>query len=113
LLFSQAAFPEFDYGPASGKQQFSVSVIPLYIFFELLYPESSSGRRGICISAASVAVPEAAMHENTYAVLGQNNIGLARKVLAVKAIAKPMCMQSFSDFKLRLRIFPLDCGHIT
>ena len=41
-------------------------------------------------SFASVAVPEAAMYKNRIVSNGENKIGLARQVLAVEPIAKPI-----------------------
>lgn len=58
-----------------------------------------------------VAVPETAVHQDDRSVLGQHNVGLARKVATVKAEPVSKIVQNPSQFDLWYRIGRMDLRH--
>jgi hypothetical protein len=56
-----------------------------HILPEFLGPEFLSALRVVCVPAAFMAVPEASMNEDHRAVLGQDNVRLAREIVDMEA----------------------------
>lgn len=56
-------------------------------------------------------MPEAAMYENSRAVLGQHDVGTAREITPVQAKAKSRALKEAPDCELRRRVLSADAGH--
>lgn len=59
-----------------------------------------------------MTVPEAAMHPDQRAIFGEDQIGSARKITAMKPEPEAARMQALADDQLRLRVPPPDCSHV-
>jgi hypothetical protein len=60
---------------------------------------------------AVVSMPETAMDENDSPPLGEDNVGLPRQILAMKAETAAHPMQSPPDSQFRLRVLVSDQAH--
>ncbi len=59
-----------------------------------------------------MTVPEAAVNEDRQTVLGEYDVGFARKVLAVQAEASAECVQRAPDRQFRLGVLAPDTAHV-
>ena len=66
-------------------------------------------RRGV--SAAFMAMPEAAVDEADCVVLGKDEVGPAGQALPVKSVPEAAGMEGLTQNQLRFRVFAPDGGH--
>ena len=58
-----------------------------------------------------MAVPEAAVHEDSFLSPGEDDVRLARQILPVKSVPVPRCEQQTPYSPLRTRVLRLYCLH--
>jgi hypothetical protein len=71
--------------PAETAEITRISAVALHVRLELVTPESDVRFRCIRETAASMAMPETAMHEDDRAIFRKNDIGPARQILRMQA----------------------------
>src|SRR5216684_2697507 len=102
--FTQLAFPNRQRLPPLARKLPFISFVPSLVSFELWLPKIQTGFRHPGESAASVTVPEAAMHENNLAPRSENEVGAARQILLVKPVAIAQREDQSADQHLGARV---------
>lgn len=105
LRFTQAALPEFYHEPSGLEQCLPVSPVSSDVFQKLCIPEFGSGGRRRCVPATFVTMPEATMNKDADTIFRQYDIGFSRQLSGVQSKPKPLRMQGFPHFDLRLGVF--------
>ena len=103
-------FPDHARLPTTSAEFGQNSVVPCPVSREFLAPVVNAGG-GRVTPAAVVTVPKAAMHEDNLASGSEDEIGTARQVLAVEAIAVAETMEQPPDDHLRAGVPLSDGGH--
>ena len=108
----EAALPD-DYGvPAETGEGLIVAVVALAVALYLRAPEVDVGLGEAEVPAAFVAVPEAAVDEDTGAVLAQDDVGMARQARMVEPVAETAGVQPAPDGHLGLGVCRTDGRHV-
>jgi hypothetical protein len=79
------ALPDYEYAPSELGQGRAVAAVTSAIRFKLLAPELCARLGCAREAAAGMPVPEAPVHKDDGAVLGQNDVRRARKILSMQA----------------------------
>lgn len=96
----QLTFPNGHYPPAHFLQLRFVAFVPLLVPFDLLLPEIRVAVWNMAVHL--MAVPKTAVNEDHNSVFAQYNIGRARQLLHVLAIAVAPVVQVAADDKFCL-----------
>ena len=85
-FLGEFTFPYGDDGPGKGIKALGIEFVTGDVAGDLFFPELGVGLWCDVLGTAAVAVPEAAVDEDDGAVLGQHEVGLARKALVVEPV---------------------------
>jgi hypothetical protein len=106
------AFPDLQHAPALGHEHRFDLRVSLDVGFELRCPEVWPRGWGCGESAACMAMPEAAMHEEHCSGGWKDKVGTARQSGVIDQEAKSCCVKVPPDTQFRLGRFPPDpCHH--
>ncbi len=108
----QITLPESNNFPPFLFQGFYCLCIVGNIGVYLTEPPFGAGLWHYVVSAAFMAMPEAAMYKNDGPVSGQYYIGLAGHILYMQAVAVAMCMQVAAHQQFGLGILALYAAHV-
>ena len=108
----EAALPD-DYGvPAEAGEGLVVTAVALAVALYLRAPEVYVGLGEAEVAAAFVAVPEAAVDEDTGAVLAQDDVGVAGQARVIEPVAEAAGVQPAADGHLGLGVSRTDGRHV-
>ena len=108
----EAALPD-DYGvPAEAGEGLVVAVVALAVALYLSAPEVDVGLGEAEVTAAFVAVPEAAVDEDAGAVLAQYDVGVAGQARVVESVAEAAGVQPAAYGHLGLGVCRTDGRHV-
>lgn len=105
----QLTFPNGHYPPAHFLQLRFVAFVPLLVPFDLLLPEIRVAVWNMAVHL--MAVPKTAVNEDHNSVFAQYNIGRARQLLHVLAIAVAPVVQVAADDKFWLSVLAFNPRH--
>jgi len=105
------AFPDRDHAPTEAAQGGGVALVAGGVAFEFFAPPRPAGFWNAGVFAIPMEMPEAPVHENADPVARENNVGISRKVAAVKPEAVAHGMQHAANDHLRLGILPANPAH--
>lgn len=108
------ALPDDQDLPPHGPEPCQIIGIALDIARELASPVAEIGLRRASILAGllGMLVPEAPVHENHLAPGPEYKIGLAGKIMGMKAVSKPHPMYERPHDHFRLHVLIADTRHI-
>ena len=110
--FLQLAFPYNDDVPALGFQLAPNFLIADLVTRNLCGPEVRVGFRDCVEPAVFMAVPEAAVDEDSCAVFRKNDVGGAGEMLVVNAVTKTLVPEGRTQTQLRLRGCGVNGSHV-
>lgn len=88
-----------------------ISFVSISIRAELVFPEQAVCVRPGRVFAATMLMPEAAVHENGSTVLWKNNVRCAREVFLMETIAKAVRVQKPPYRHFRRSVLRFDASH--
>ena len=112
IVISCLAFPDDENSPAFPAQLMNCVPVSPGCCLKLGFPESgSSSRHGIAASAI-VSMPKAPMDEDDTHPSREHEIGTARKIVSMKAVAIPEIVCQSSYRQLRSRVAVANPAHV-
>ena len=108
----KAALPNDYRMPAEAGEGLIVTVVTLAVALYLRAPEVYVGLGEAEVAAAFVAVPEAAVDEDTGAVLAQDDVGVAGQARVIEPVAEAAGVQPAADGHLGLGVSRTDGRHV-
>ena len=110
-LVADFTFPKADNMPAGDDEGVFVLYISGFIGLNLGFPKLgvSFGQSGIL--AIFVAVPKTAVYKDSSFVLGQHDIGCARKFAVADTKTQTFCKQELPNQYLGFGVLAVDCRH--
>ena len=108
----EAALPNDYRMPAEAGEGLIVTVVTLAVALYLRAPEVYVGLGEAEVAAAFVAVPEAAVDEDTGAVLAKDDVGVAGQARMVEPVAEAAGVQPAADGHLGLGVSRTDGRHV-
>ena len=105
------AFPDDSNPPAKRLQRSNVAPVTLNILREFVHPELGPRRWRGSISAAGMAMPEAAMHKYDCIPARQHNVRSAGQLLVVQPVTQSSGEESLSQVEFGSRVLSPDSGH--
>jgi len=106
----QLAFPDNERPPPLRPQRSDRCLVSLSIAVKLLVPERPIAGWASAVQA-SVAVPEAAVHEDHSPIFREANVRAAWQVFSVQAEPEPHAVQQRADDQLRFGVEAADARH--
>lgn len=111
VAVAMRSFPNHQHSPARGFQFLPGLPVPFDIAGELDLPVFAIGRRHPAVPAI-VLVPEAAVDEDHRASRSEDQVRLARQVLAVQPVPVAQAVDQTADDHLGLHALTLDASHV-
>lgn len=108
----QRTLPNNPDSPPAATERAHMSIVTVHILSELAIPEDDPGLRLIGKNAASVAVPETAVHENDCMVFGKHNIRTACQIFPMHSKADAHAMQRAPQLQLGRCVLAAYPGHM-
>ena len=105
------ALPHHRHSPALRQQLLHRLPIPPPVAFQLAPPEFCVGAGQPELGAATVGVPEAAVHKDDCPVAGQHNVGTASQAAVVLAETEAVAVELGANLPLRSVLCTADAGH--
>ena len=109
----KCTFPHHKTSNPLRRQFFDCFFVSLNIVFKFTCPKTCITLWYICIFAAGMSVPVAAMNENGCAVFCQPDIWMPKYLRAVLSISVSFGKKKFPQIYFRLGISPFDSCHIS
>lgn len=111
INLAQFALPDHQ-GPPSGKLKIVDRLrIPSDVTVQLAIPEFAVRRRPLCPRTTRMPVPETAVDEHHFSILGEHYVRLARKVGSVKTEPKAHAVQKAPYPELTLGVATFHMRH--
>ena len=107
-VIADSAFPYYSDPPTGIDQGSDNRLVPDSIALQLLVPELGSGFWKTEETAAHMAMPEAAMHEDNSLPFRQHQIWFAWKVLGVQSISEASAPELCSHLQFRAGVLAPD-----
>lgn len=108
----EAALPDDYRVPAEAGEGLVVTAVALAVALYLRAPEVDVGLGEAEVAAAFVAVPEAAVDEDTGAVLAKDDVGVAGQARMVEPVPEAAGVQPAADGHLGLGVSRTDGRHV-
>lgn len=106
------AFPDHNHPPPAFRQlTLDLSVSP-YVSCELVPPEGSARSGRIRVLASTVAVPEAAMHEDNRSKPRECQVGVAGQIRTIETKTVAKAVDRRTNCSLGASVLPLDSAHV-
>lgn len=110
-LIFQSTLPNNGYSPSHVQERSHASGVSLNVCGELRLPEFRTGRWSGGKATILMPMPEAPMHEDNGMVLCEDEVRLAWKLRAMKAVSQPGGMQLPSQQQLGLSVLAANARH--
>lgn len=105
------AFPDNERSPPQTFQGDGVPLIAAFVAEDLLQPVFTIGLRNPGSSATTVTMPETTVHEDNFAFAGEDDVGLAGKILRMETVSKSHGVQQAADGEFRRGVGAFDGAH--
>lgn len=109
-IFSELALPNDVRFPAEFFEVAPIAAVAIFIGHDFRLPIIQFAL-GQFSPAATVAVPEAAVDENRFARFSKNEVGPARKLFVMQAVAIAFGVEEAAQNELRTGVSRADAGH--